>query len=378
MAKALIKWPGGKTGELEKILPLVPEEYDRYIEPFFGGGAVYFALEPERAVINDISRSLMDFYVLVKDQDAKLKRFLEDYHDSFLGLQVVAELAYQELYSGYQTYMKGEYNEDELALYAAEVIDARFKQIMDSFQSPLVLSAEHFKAQLVKNVSDKLLRTARHEKKQGLLSDSDRIDNLITGFTSGYYMYFRDVYNDICLNRGRLTGAAYAAANFYFVREYCYGSMFRYNRQGEFNIPYGGISYNRKNLQTKIDNMFNADIAGLFSGTEIYSQDFESFMKNVPLTEKDFMFLDPPYDTDFSDYEGKDFAKRDHERLAVMLTETKARFLLVIKNTEFIYRLYKDHFHIMTFDNRYAYNIKSRNDREAQHLIVTNMRLMDV
>lgn len=374
MAKALIKWPGGKTGELEKILPLVPE-YDRYIEPFFGGGAVYFALEPKKAVINDISRNLMEFYVMLKHQNEELKRLLEDYQDSFLGLQVVAELAYQELYARYQVYMDGKCNEDELALYVAEVIDTRFKQIIDSFHSPLVLSEEHFKAQLVKNVSDKLLRTANHEKKQGFLSDSDRIDNFITGFTAGYYMYFRDVYNDICLNRGPLPGAPYAAANFYFVREYCYGSMFRYNKAGEFNIPYGGISYNRKNMQTKIDNMFNADIKRLLSGTEIYSQDFESFMRNVPLTERDFMFLDPPYDTDFSDYEGRDFAKRDHERLAVLLSETKARFLLVIKNTEFIHRLYKDNFNILTFENRYSYNVKSRNDRDAQHLIVTNMEL---
>jgi DNA adenine methylase len=274
--------------------------------------------------------------------------------------------------------MRGQCNEDELAGAVCEVVDSRFGQIMDCFEVSLIHSKEHFKAQLVKNVSDKLLHTARQEKKRGLISDRDRVDIFITGFTSGYYMYFRDVYNDICLNRGALTGAAYAAANFYFVREYCYGSMFRYNRQGEFNIPYGGISYNRKNLQTKIDNIFNQDIRKLFSGTEIYSQDFESFMDNVPMTERDFMFLDPPYDTDFSDYEGRDFAKKDHERLALMLTETKAQFLMVIKNTEFIYRLYKDRFNIRTFENRYSYNVKSRNAREAEHLIVTNTNLTDM
>jgi DNA adenine methylase len=372
MAKTLIKWPGGKTGELQQILPLIPE-YDRYIEPFFGGGAVYFALEPKNAVINDISRSLMEFYVMVKAQDEQLRRLLECYQDSFSGIQMVGELAYQELYEVYRVYMKEQCSEDELARAVSDMVDSRFKQMMDCFEYPLVLSAEHFKAQLVKNVSDKLLRTARQEKKRGTISDSDRIDNFITGFSSGYYMYFRDVYNDICLNRGPLTGTAYAVANFYFVREYCYGSMFRYNRHGEFNIPYGGISYNRKNMQTKIDNIFNEDIRKLFSGTDIYSQDFENFMKNVPMTERDFMFLDPPYDTDFSDYEGRDFAKRDHERLALVLTETKAHFLMVIKNTEFIYRLYKDRFNIRTFENRYSYNVKSRNDREAEHLIVTNI-----
>ena len=41
MLKPLIKWPGGKTNELDRFLSLIPS-YDRYIEPFVGGGALYF------------------------------------------------------------------------------------------------------------------------------------------------------------------------------------------------------------------------------------------------------------------------------------------------------------------------------------------------
>ncbi|MCR5742936.1 MAG: DNA adenine methylase [Lachnospiraceae bacterium] len=371
MAKALIKWPGGKTGELEKILPLIPKDYDRYVEPFFGGGAVYFALEPEKAVINDISRGLMEFYTLIKNQDRELYEMLSCFEESFSDVQLVAEDVYVPLFDIYKKYSDNSMTEDELLVGVVEIIDNSFDNIMRAFEKPIIKNAEHFKASLVNNVSDKLIRTSKHEKKAPL-SDADRIDNFITGFTSGYYMYFRDVYNDICLNRGPLYGGSYEAAVFYFVREYCYGSMFRYNRAGEFNIPYGGISYNRKNMRVKIDNIFNEDIGRLFSQTDIYSQDFENFCKNVKLTEKDFMFLDPPYDTDFSDYEGREFAKRDHERLAGYLTETPAKFLLVIKNTEFIYGLYKDRFNISTFDNRYSYNVKSRNDRSAEHLVITN------
>ena len=57
----IIKWPGGKSRELPHIRPLIPD-YDRYIEPFFGGGALFFALEPQRAAVNDSSRALMEFY----------------------------------------------------------------------------------------------------------------------------------------------------------------------------------------------------------------------------------------------------------------------------------------------------------------------------
>jgi DNA adenine methylase len=102
--------------------------------------------------------------------------------------------------------------------------------------------------------------------------------------------------------------------------------MFRYNAKGEFNIPYGGMSYNKKDMGAKIECMFNPEVAQLFSKTEIRCEDFEDFLENLDLTEKDFLFLDPPYDTDFSDYEGKAFTKRDQERLANFLKRTKAKF----------------------------------------------------
>ena len=90
---------------------------------------------------------------------------------------------------------------------------------------------------------------------------------------------------------------------------------------------------------------------------------------------KDFVFLDPPYDTEFSDYEGKDFTREDHRRLAQALERTKAKFLLVIKNTEFIYSLYEGKFPMYAFENRYVYNVRSRNERRAEHLIITNCEM---
>lgn len=60
--KPMIKYAGGKSGEIEVIKKFIPEYSGKYIEPFLGGGALYFSLEPEKAVINDINSRLIEFY----------------------------------------------------------------------------------------------------------------------------------------------------------------------------------------------------------------------------------------------------------------------------------------------------------------------------
>ena len=61
---------------------MIPE-HKRYIEPFFGGGALYFHLQPETALINDSSRDLMSFYRQVKEQDPEMQACLYSYASGF-------------------------------------------------------------------------------------------------------------------------------------------------------------------------------------------------------------------------------------------------------------------------------------------------------
>ena len=61
-AKPILKWAGGKTQMLNDLLPKVPSSYGRYIEPFFGGGALFFALQPENAIIADSNPELVNMY----------------------------------------------------------------------------------------------------------------------------------------------------------------------------------------------------------------------------------------------------------------------------------------------------------------------------
>jgi DNA adenine methylase len=150
--------------------------------------------------------------------------------------------------------------------------------------------------------------------------------------------------------------------------------MFRFNSKGNFNIPYGGIAYNSKDFRKKVDSIFSLNVKKTFSRTVIENSDFEKIFTKYSLSPNDFIFLDPPYDTDFSDYEGRAFDKADQERLAQCLYKTKANFILVIKNTPFISQLYKNkkNIRIKSFEKTYLYNMKGRNDRDVEHLIIYN------
>lgn len=367
----IIKWPGGKSNEINKIEHIIPS-YKRYIEPFFGGGALFFYLHPQKAAINDISSLLIEYYKLIKEQDKKLYDLLLCYNNSFINVLNVCKNNYDEILNIYQKFAIKQIDKDALSNELTKLTISLADKLNYGFSEKLLLDEEDFISHINKMIIDKMDRTVANNIKKPF-SDEDLKNNLLTGFTSGYYMYFRKVYNDINLGKIKTPSIQYKAANFYFIREYCYGSMFRYNSKGEFNIPYGGMTYNTKNFKNKIEKMFNKEIENIFKNTDIYCSDFEEFLKNCNLSDNDFMFLDPPYDTDFSDYEGKDFSKYDQERLSYALKNTLSKFILVIKNTEFISKLYKDNFNILSFDNQYTYNVRSRNERNVEHLIITNI-----
>lgn len=76
--KPLVKYRGGKSKEIPHLIKHIPQYGGRYIEPFFGGGALYFHLEPKRAIINDINSKLIAFYQGVKNDFENLNKELEE------------------------------------------------------------------------------------------------------------------------------------------------------------------------------------------------------------------------------------------------------------------------------------------------------------
>jgi DNA adenine methylase len=69
-AGPIVKWVGGKGGLLPQLAPLLPPgvELMRHVEPFVGGGAVFFGLRPERALLCDVNPALVDTYAAVRDE----------------------------------------------------------------------------------------------------------------------------------------------------------------------------------------------------------------------------------------------------------------------------------------------------------------------
>lgn len=74
----MIKYRGGKSREIPSIMGYVPRFAGRYVEPFFGGGALFFHLAPREAIINDINAKLMAFYRGVRDDYENLRRELDE------------------------------------------------------------------------------------------------------------------------------------------------------------------------------------------------------------------------------------------------------------------------------------------------------------
>jgi len=82
--KPLVKYRGGKSREIPHLTKHIPSFTGRYIEPFFGGGALYFYLEPQKAIINDINSKLMAFYKGVKSDFELLSKELQEIEKTYL------------------------------------------------------------------------------------------------------------------------------------------------------------------------------------------------------------------------------------------------------------------------------------------------------
>ena len=72
-----LKWAGGKSQLLEQYAPLFPQRYNKYIEPFAGGGAIFFYLEPKQVILGDSNKDLIQCFIAVKNNVRELMHLLK-------------------------------------------------------------------------------------------------------------------------------------------------------------------------------------------------------------------------------------------------------------------------------------------------------------
>lgn len=282
--KPIVKYRGGKSKELIHFLKHMPRNFDTYIEPFVGGGALYFHLEPGKAIINDINCKLVTFYNQIK----------EDY------ITLISQL-------------------DELQC----IYEQNQKEYEDLKQ---------------KNPDDKV-----ENKNEDL------------------YYRLRDVFN--YSDDTYLEGTIY-----YFINKTAYSGMIRYNKSGEYNVPYGRY----RNFNTKL---ITEQHHRLLSRTEILGCDYSEIFNMA--SGNDFMFLDPPYDCIFNDYGNMDFKdgfnEDEHRRLAQDFRNLHCPTLMVVSKTPLTESLYTNCI-VDEYHKSYAVNIRNRFKSEAKHIIIKNYK----
>lgn len=365
----IIKWAGGKEKEQKHIFPAMPASFRKYYEPFVGGGSIYTAImNAEHLYINDKSDELMSLYMSIASQNTFFFNWLD---------QIVATWSSALKYSANLLEISDLYARNRNIIEQVSCIDI-IENFIKAHQNELsyiiapqfIWDREFFQEIFKETVCRKMLRMQELEKIKGELPFADVQDNILTALMGSVYMYFRKLYNNTRMDGNRELHTAL----FVFIRNYAYSGMFRYSKNGDFNVPYGGIGYNKKNLVKKIEYYKSSELLQHMSKTTMSCADFMDFFEfNIP-QEEDFIFLDPPYDSEFSTYAQNEFTRNDQQRLADYLCNNcKAKWLLIIKNTPFIKELYtRDNLFISSFDKTYQVSFMNRNNRQAEHLLIAN------
>lgn len=366
--KPLIKWPGGKEKELEFIFQNAPSKINNYYEPFVGGGSVFMAFNAEKYFINDKSVELINLYKFISSKNPDFYKWINGIELAWkntLNYSSTTNLA-----SLFISFRNNEFNEKELKSKIENFVKENLDNILKNLPDYFTIKNDVFISEVKINLIRKLQRMKKLEIEKWILPEDDVKLNIETAFMSALYMYFRNLYNDKDIQKQ----TELYTALFLFIRNYTYSGMFRYNNLGEFNVPYGGTSYNSKSLYSKLNYYLSEKVAKKFSKTKIENMDFEEFLENNQPKENDFVFLDPPYDSEFSTYAQNYFTKEDQARLADYLcNKCKAKWMMVIKATPYILSLYENKgLNIKQFDKTYTVSFMNRNDKKAEHLIIMN------
>ncbi len=368
----ILKWAGGKEQELKYIIPNLPTYIRNYFEPFVGGGAVYTAVQSENYFINDKSDELISLYKNIggTNRNAFFKAIEEIIHNWDL-LTKVIENNYDFFVKTYKKYSADTLSGDKFKQTMFGFIITNAKQFNGMFSETFNFNTSNFLKELQINIIRKTKRMKQLEQLKNKLPDNEISDNIETALKSAFYMHFRHIYNH--LEKYNVTNPVKSAI-FLFIRNFAYSGMFRYNSTGHFNVPYGGIAYNRKNFQKKVAYLKSKNLKELLNATTIENQDFQIFLNKHLPTAEDFIFLDPPYDSEFSTYAQNEFTQLDQARLAdYLIKKCTAKWMLIIKNTPLMATLYFNKgLNIKAFDKTYLVSFMNRNDKDVEHLLITN------
>lgn len=162
--KPFLKWVGGKSQILDELIKRIPANFKKYFEPFVGGGALFFALQPQNATLSDVNPELINVYTQVRDNVEGLIKSLKkhvydedhfysvrnlDRKDSFKNLSSVekaSRLIYlnKTCYNGlYRVNSKGEFNTPFGRYTNPTILDsANLRECSQALQNTIIRQCE--------------------------------------------------------------------------------------------------------------------------------------------------------------------------------------------------------------------------------------------
>ena len=298
-ARPFLKWAGGKTQLLEELKKRLPKgirtgEITRYVEPFIGGGAVFFYLNRnfsfEQCDICDANEELILAYRVIQNSVQPLIAELETLKSAYYSrTDVMQEQFYYEIRNDFNNKRPG-------------------------------INFNEFQEEWIER-----------------------------------------------------------AARIIFLNRTCFNGLFRMNRKGEFNVPFGGYKkpdiLNEENLRT---------VSALLKKTRIHLGDFTGCQEYVD--DRTFVYFDPPYrplkrSSSFTSYSKDGFTDADQVRLAEffrILDERGAKLMLSNSdpknqnpNDSFFDDLYAEYF-IERIPARRRINCKGAGRGDISELVITN------
>lgn len=145
----------------------------------------------------------------------------------------------------------------------------------------------------------------------------------------GRYDQHRDRFNEL-IDLGDAESKE-AAELFYYLNRTCYNGLCRFNRQGHYNVPFG--RHNRINYMSEFPEFPN-----VMAQWDFTIGDFET----LALEPDDFIYADPPYDVEFTQYSKEAFGWPEQVRLAEWLAEHPGPVVLSNQATDRVMQLYRD------------------------------------
>jgi DNA adenine methylase len=233
-ASPFLKWAGGKTQLLPSLLKNIPAQFGTYVEPFVGGGALFFELQPAKAILADSNPELINCYTVVRDNVEDLMAVLSTYPYS-----------------------------------------------------------EEF-----------------------------------------YYKLRAEVPADVVLRAARII----------YLNRTCYNGLYRVNKRGHFNVPFGKY---KNPVICDAERLRSASYA--LRNTELLCADYQETLQNFAKPD-DFVYIDPPYHpvskySDFKRYTTEFFYKDDQRMLAEIAKELAEQGCYVLVSNsycDFILDLYEE------------------------------------